>query len=276
MYYFPVRSVLCKQLVQQISPPTVSEKEVTIFDSTPHALRYEENIVSMLSKLGESHALDHVHENRALIGMDGTVATPEQHRDLMSFRDIGQQYSEAYVKYYIFRESVPLRKRRLQVFGTEKRSKKQVKQKEREQKLVSHCLRRQLAWSAQTGSVLKHQGEQYLELPRAICTPHGVPHKGQKSYATKYLEKRYCNLIVSMFPGGWVPDSVVLQGMFLINTAPLVTHSLMKDYVLFMVRRFVVPHFAKGVKEVHIVFDRPAGNLRTPKAFEQSRRDTQH
>ena len=108
--------------------------------------------MSMLSKLGESHALDHVHENRALIGMDGTVATPEQHRDLMSFRDIGQQYSEAYVKYYILRDpsaSVPLRKR---VFGTEKRSKKQVKQKEREQKLVSRCLRRQLAWSAQTGS----------------------------------------------------------------------------------------------------------------------------
>ena len=102
--------------------------------------------------------------------------------------------------------------------------KKQFKQKEREQKLVSRCLRR---WSAQTGSVLKHQGEQYLELPRAICTPHGVPHKGPKSYATKYIEKRYCNLIGSMFPGGWVPDSVVLEGMFLINTAPLVTHTLM-------------------------------------------------
>ena len=279
MYYFPVRSVLCKQLVQQISPPTVSEKEVTIFDSTHHALRCEENIMSMLSMLGESHVLEPVHEKRVLIGMDGTVATPEQHRDLMSFRDIGQQYSEAYVKYYILRDpsaSVPLRKRRLQVFGTEKRSKKQVKQKEHEQKLVSRCLRRQLAWSAQTGSVLQHQGEQYLELPHAICTPHGVPHKGQKSYATKYLEKRYCNLIVSMFPGGWVPDSVVLEGMFLINTAPLVTHSLMKDYVLFMVRRFAVPHFAKGVKEVHIVFDRPTSNLRTPKAFEQSRRDTQH
>ena len=32
-----------------------------------------------------------------------------------------------------------------------------------------------------------------------------------------------------------------------------------------------------GVKEVHIVFDRPAGNLHTPpKAFEQSRRDDKH
>ena len=129
---------------------------------------------------------------------------------------------------------------------------------------------------AGTESVVKHKGEQYLELPRAICSPCGVPHKGQKSYATKFLEKRYSSLIVSMFPGGWVPDSVVLEGMFLINTVPLVTHCLMKDYAKFLVRRFAVPHLAKGVEEVHIVFDRPAGNLRTPKAFEQSRRDAEH
>ena len=70
---------------------------------------------------------------------------------------------------------------------------------------------------------------------------------------------------MSMFPGGWVPDSVVLEGMFLINTAPLVIHCLMKDYAKFLVRRFAVPHLAKGVEEVYIVFDSPAGNLRTPK-----------
>ena len=79
-----------------------------------------------------------------------------------------------------------------------------------------------------------------------------------------------------MFPGGWVPDSVTLEGMFLINTSPLVTHCSMKDYAQFLVRRFAVPHFAKAVKEVHIVFDSPEHNLRTPKAFEQSRRDAEH
>ena len=61
-----------------------------------------------------------------------------------------------------------------------------------------------------------------------------------------------------MFPGGWVPDSVVLEGMFLINTSPLVKHCTMKDYAQFLVRRFAVPHFARGSKEVHIVFDSPA------------------
>ncbi len=64
--------------------------------------------------------------------------------------------------------------------------------------------------------------------------------------------------------------------MFLINTTPLVIHCTMKDYAQFLVRRFAVPHFAKGVKEVHVVFDNPLNNLRTPKAFEHSRRDAEH
>ena len=58
-----------------------------------------------------------------------------------------------------------------------------------------------------------------------------------------------------MFPRGWAPDSVIIEGIFLINIAPL---AIMKDYVLFL----VIPHFAKGVKETHILFDRPAGKLR--------------
>ena len=73
----------------------------------------------------------------------------------------------------------------------------------------------------------------------------------------------------------WVPDTVVLEGMFLINTTPLVTHVTMRDYAVFLVKRFSVSHLAKGVKEVHIVYDMPACNL-TPKAFEQGRRDTEH
>ena len=50
----------------------------------------------------------------------------------------------------------------------------------------------------------------------------------------------------------------------------------MKDYAQFLVRRFAVPHFTRGSKEVHIVFDRPGQNPHTPKAFEHSRRDAEH
>ena len=83
-------------------------------------------------------------------------------------------------------------------------------------------------------------------------------------------------MILSRSPGLWVPDTVVLEGMFLINTAPLVTHATMRDYAAFLVKRFITPHLAKGVKEVHIVYDRPVSNHLTPKPFEQRRRDTEH
>ena len=83
-------------------------------------------------------------------------------------------------------------------------------------------------------------------------------------------------MILSRFPGLWVPHTVVLEGMFLINTAPLVTHATMRDYAVFLVKRFIVPHLAKGVKEVHILYDIPVSNFLTPKAFEQGRRDAEH
>ena len=73
--------------------------------------------------------------------------------------------------------------------------------------------------------------------------------------------------------GLWFPDIVVLEGMFLINTSPLLTHATMRDYA---VKRFRVPHLAKGVKEVYIVYDRPVSHLLTPKAFEQGRRPNEH
>ena len=78
-----------------------------------------------------------------------------------------------------------------------------------------------------------------------------------------------------MVPRDWVADSAVMEGMFLINTSPLISHRSMKDYSKFLVKRFAVPHFNNGVKEVHIVFDCPRQNYCTPKAFEQSRRDNE-
>ena len=161
------------------------------------------------------NVLHTVQENRGLLALNGTLASPEQHRDLVSFREIGIQYFEAYVKYYILRDpsaTVPQRKRRLQTFSAPKRRPTKVKLKECEQKLICRCLRKQLAWSGQTQCPV--QGQQYLELPRALCTPSGEPHKGQKSYATKFYEKIYGDVILSRFPGLWVPDTVVLEGMF--------------------------------------------------------------
>ena len=62
-----------------------------------------------------------------------------------------------------------------------------MKRLDKEKKIVGKCLRRAFAWNAKHGSDQQHVGQQYLELPRAISDPSGNPHKGQKSYTTKWL-----------------------------------------------------------------------------------------
>ena len=51
-------------------------------------------------------------------------------------------------------------------------------------------------------------------------------------------------------PAQWVPDAVILEGMSIINTSPLVTHSSMKNYARFLIKRFAVPCFINGVSQV--------------------------
>ena len=69
----------------------------------------------------------------------------------------------------------------------------------------------------------------------------------------------------------WRPQCSVLEGMFLINTTPLGSHTTLMDYANFLIKRFIVTQFSNGSSEVHVVFDNPGRNI--PKYFEQSRSD---
>ena len=129
---------------------------------------------------------------------------------------------------------------------------------------MNKCLRRSLAWNAKVTPCDQQCGGQYLELPRAISDSHGNPHKGQKSYTTKWLSKRYKDSITNALPLNWTPDIVILEGMFLINTTPLCTHRCMKDYCTFLLRRFILSHLSSGSSEVHVVFDNPGRQPHSP------------
>ena len=127
---------------------------------------------------------------------------------------------------------------------------------------------------------LRHQkwdesGEQYVELPRALCDIDGKSTTGQKSLATGFYQTRYKEtpFIFNAFPDNWIPNSVIIDGMFLINTRPLGCHKTMADYGAFLLKRFVSPYLRKGTKEVHILFDDPGRQQDNPKKFEQARRD---
>ncbi len=95
--------------------------------------------------------------------------------------------------------------------------KKKIKMIEWEN-LVNKCVHLSLAWNSEVDRDYQQQGDRYMELPRTISDPHGRPHKGTKSYATKWLEKCYKNTIKSHLLCGWIPEVVVLELMFLINT----------------------------------------------------------
>ncbi len=117
-------------------------------------------------------------------------------------------------------------------------------------------------------------GQQYIEYPRALCTIEG-PVKGQKSIATNFYRARYKDqdFITHTFPNNWTAYSVILEGMFLINTKPLNCHKIMDEYSNFIMRRFIIPYLKKGSQEVHVLFDDPGRQIENPKQFEQSRRD---
>ena len=47
----------------------------------------------------------------------------------------------------------------------------------------------------------------------------------------------------------------------------------MKEYVRFLLFKFIRPHCAAGTQQVHVIFDSPGAMSETPKELEQSRRD---
>ena len=153
---------------------------------------------------------------------------------------------------------------------------KKLKSLKQEMLRVQKCIRRKIAFANKTGRVPDVIGEQYIEQPRAICDEYSLPIKGQKSSVTKFYESRYkeSNLITNKMNSEWVPDSVIIEGMFIINTKPLTSHKTMASYGSFLIRRFILPHYLRGSTQVHVLFDNPGQLEENPKAFEQARRDS--
>lgn len=145
-------------------------------------------------------------------------------------------------------------------------------------KQIQKCMRRKIAYANKTGTCVDVIGEQYIELPRSLCDNDDMPTSGQKSIITDYYKGRYkdINLISNSFPPDWVPDSVILEGMFLINTRPLSSDKTMADYGTFILKRFIKPYLKRGCKEIHLLFDNPGQQKENPKVFEQARRDNSH
>ena len=281
--YLPFRSACLNNLMRELFPER--EKSAEKFDHNPTSKdkKVELNVQSMMEQINTHGMFHQLPDNQGLYNfLQNKKAAPEQAYDLLNFRDIGQKGFENYTSSKLLKlpsTNAPVRKKRLYTFTQTKTAKQRVRQVERERKITQRLLKRQLAWVAKHGnsddSVTDMLYGPISPLPRALVDSNGLPYKGSKSNTTTYLEKRYkqASIIISAFPPGWVPDTIILEGMFMIQTSPIPTMSYMTDYVQYLLSRFVRPHFVAGAKEVHVLFDNPGSQSETPKELEQMRRD---
>ena len=114
---------------------------------------------------------------------------------MLSFRKVGKQGFENYVKYNLLKYpttvKAPLHQHRLLTMASKKKRKPKSTPKERAQKQEVKCLKLHLVWSNHQESP-KPSEVQYSVLPWAMSDEDGNPHKGQKSGWTSKLASRYC------------------------------------------------------------------------------------
>ena len=176
----------------------------------------------------QSNSLHHLFNQK--------LPTPEKVQDLLNFREIGQREFGSRVEYYILRNlSVkPPNHRKCLLTFTDRQ--KKVSDIEREQKLQIECWKKRVAFASSTGTHIMNAYQQCIELPRAIATSDGHPVKGTKANSTKVYEKRYeyasPPIIKTSIPPGWIPSTVIMEGMFLINITPWSAHKIMLTFYL--------------------------------------------
>ena len=220
------------------------------------------------------------HQRGLLNLFTGARAVGQSYTDLLNFREIGREEYLIRISYFILRNpsvQAPNRRRTLRTFSTKSVTKKRVSNLERDRRLLLSAMKKEMLFSKKTGVPIDRPGEQLSEYPLSISDSNGKPIKRQKSYFTKSIEGRYKSspkpITTPYLPTGWVPECSIVEGMFMINTSPLHTHSTMADYAKFLLRRFIISQFTKGGSEVHVIFDNPGRLQNTPKYFEQQRRD---
>ena len=284
--FFNYRIKLYKNIIQQLFPERLIHqmKPTDILDDSPQAYRYEQNVKQLCTIAIENNLFCIQPNNRELMNVfTGQLATHEQTCDMLSFRQIGEQAFQNYVKYHILQHpssaKSPLRQHKLMTMAMTKTRKPRSTPREREAKQVITCLRRRLAWlSHHNEQPCDTFEEQYSELPRALSDEDGNPHKGSKSTWTDKLASRYLTadppVFTSLSP--FTPQVVIIDAMFIINTRPLRRTKTFSEYAHFLFNQFIAQHFKEGTLEVHVIFDKANKLPFNPKHFEHIKRYSKH
>ncbi|CAC5392687.1 unnamed protein product [Mytilus coruscus] len=136
--------------------------------------------------------------------------------------------------------------------------------------------KKKIAFSKHSGNAVKDL-DQFLQLPRALCDTEGIPEKGQKATAANVFKNIYSDAFLLQVPKAPVSSktTVIIDGMFIINTSPLASHQTFGDYGEFLFNRWIIKYYNQyTANEVHLLFDDPNRNGVSPKDIERTRRNT--
>ena len=124
--FMPFRAKCLNNLKHHLSMEREQVKTLPISTSRDHIA--DTNIMAMLDFMEESDMLPTSQEDCGLTNpLTNTAATPEQTHSLLNFRQIGQTEFENHVSYLILHTpstDAPCRRKRLQTFGSTKKTKK--------------------------------------------------------------------------------------------------------------------------------------------------------
>ena len=277
----PFRAKMMAAFDLEIFPEKRHATSLDIISGQPSTTlkRVGENIAAMDGAIADSKMIAFTTVNRGLMNFfSKEKATPEQSHDL-SFRKTGVQHLESYINTNILHNptaNADQRLHRLSTFSTSVKEKQRAKQVQREEMLIQLCMRKQIAMASENPNI-KGKVHTFSKMPLALVDKEGMPSKGKKSSTTSALSKWYSHvpLVTDHLPCGWQPHAVVIEGMFIIYTVPPLHHKTMKEYTMFVLKRFVIKHFLRGCIEVHVIFDDPNRYDLSPKTVERERRDKQ-
>ncbi|XP_022111561.1 uncharacterized protein LOC110990766 [Acanthaster planci] len=250
-------------------------------DMSPSVIASElKNVKVYFSKVSASSIFNADQSPTLHSVFDHTPANKVQQKALLGFRDIGTVALHNYVRSCILKDpsvnKPVIRRHQLRTFAKEKVTKRKINLIEKEKKMVTLCYKRTIAYS-QEHNLPINQLLQFVETPRALCTPSGMPYKGAKYVIYDFFGKRYeatCCLITDshVFNTG---ACLIAEGMNIIYTNPLSGFKFFWEYAMFIVSRWIKPYFRKQYKEVRILFDQVCSQGVSPKGFERERRDIQ-
>ena len=251
--------------------------QVSLYSTTSFEHTMELDIRKLVDVISNSYLFPKEPTNRGLVNfVTGALVEPEITHDLLHARTMGEKDFEIAVQYYFFKNpsiKFPKRKRKLLTFSTTQKKKCRQSPAKQEQKTITMCTKRTIAWANQHQTATECVGVQFIEQPRALVDVNNKPTKGRKSFITQNLAARYTTIINNSLPDQWTTELVVLDGMFLIHVKPFGRNTNFAEYVRLLLRRFVQLHFKQGTREVHVLFDKPPQSNFNPKQWEQEKRD---